>query len=112
MAELARLIGQNDPFAEFGRDGARRAPPAEHPALDWGGQQSGDGYTAPQAPQPLPPDPHPPAPAAKDYYEPGPAAPVYGARPSVSHRWRRATSFITSRPKRRLCGSGARRLRQ
>ena len=24
LAELARLIGQNDPFAEFGRDGARR----------------------------------------------------------------------------------------
>ena len=24
LAELARLIGQNDPFSEFGRDGARR----------------------------------------------------------------------------------------
>ncbi len=31
LAELARLIGQTDPFAEFGRDNARRAatpPPA------------------------------------------------------------------------------------
>ena len=31
LAELARLIGQNDPFAEYGRDNARRAaapPPA------------------------------------------------------------------------------------
>src|ERR1022692_2444606 len=31
LAELARLIGQNDPFAEFGRGNARRAavpPPA------------------------------------------------------------------------------------
>jgi hypothetical protein len=26
LAELARLIGQTDPFAEFGRDSARRAP--------------------------------------------------------------------------------------
>ncbi|MDO8878957.1 MAG: SPOR domain-containing protein [Pseudolabrys sp.] len=25
LAELARLIGQNDPFAEFGRDGSKRA---------------------------------------------------------------------------------------
>ena len=27
LAELARLIGQNDPFSEFGRDGSRRAAP-------------------------------------------------------------------------------------
>ncbi len=27
LAELARLIGQTDPFAEFGRDNARRARP-------------------------------------------------------------------------------------
>ncbi len=37
LAELARLIGQNDPFAEFGRDGTRRAPPPRQPdpAPDW-----------------------------------------------------------------------------
>ena len=28
LAELARLIGQTDPFAEFGRDNARRAAPS------------------------------------------------------------------------------------
>ena len=42
LAELARLIGQNDPFGEFGRSGARQAaaPPVEpaaapepHPAM-------------------------------------------------------------------------------
>lgn len=32
LAELARLIGQNDPFAEFGRDSARRAVPSSAPA--------------------------------------------------------------------------------
>jgi hypothetical protein len=31
LAELARLIGQTDPFAEFGRDSARRAPAARSP---------------------------------------------------------------------------------
>lgn len=47
LAELARLIGQNDPFSEFGRDGARRAAaprapeaapnslPLHEPAPDW-----------------------------------------------------------------------------
>lgn len=34
LAELARLIGQNDPFAEYGRENARRAaPPPPEPAL-------------------------------------------------------------------------------
>ncbi len=42
LAELARLIGQNDPFAEFGRDSGRQADPAatsaprqNEAALDW-----------------------------------------------------------------------------
>ncbi len=36
LAELARLIGQNDPFGEFGREGARRSmPPHPKPATDW-----------------------------------------------------------------------------
>lgn len=42
LAELARLIGQTDPFAEFGRDSARRTaatPSAEQPA--WDAQPSG-----------------------------------------------------------------------
>ncbi|HZL38888.1 MAG TPA: hypothetical protein VFC45_01250 [Pseudolabrys sp.] len=33
LAELARLIGQNDPFAEFGRNNARHAAPP--PAAGW-----------------------------------------------------------------------------
>jgi hypothetical protein len=37
LAELARLIGQTDPFAEYGRDNARRAAaaPVAEPAADW-----------------------------------------------------------------------------
>ncbi len=53
LAELARLIGQNDPFAEFGRDSARRAAPSSAPA--WS------------------------APAAQSQSEAPPAAPKYGA---------------------------------
>jgi hypothetical protein len=37
LAELARLIGQSDPFAEFGQktSGESPAPPAQPPPLDW-----------------------------------------------------------------------------
>ena len=68
LAELARLIGQNDPFAEFGRDSARRAAPSSAPAWSASAAQSqseappatpkygASGYyaasTAPAAPPP------------------------------------------------------------
>lgn len=70
LAELARLIGQNDPFGEFGRDGARRAsaPPAHEPPPSWADEPvpqaaapapqpsaPGNYYAAPQAPPVLPP---------------------------------------------------------
>lgn len=44
LAELARLIGQNDPFAEYGRENARRAAP-QQPAL----ATHHDDYAAPEA---------------------------------------------------------------
>ncbi len=46
LAELARLIGQTDPFGEFGRESARRAPapqPEEH--SDWNRQPAGTAYS-------------------------------------------------------------------
>jgi len=51
LAELARLIGQSDPFAEFGRDNARRgaAPRAAEPAADWAAPPA-----APEAPAAAP----------------------------------------------------------
>ena len=47
LAELARLIGQTDPFGEFGRDSARRAaaPPADD-HTDWNTQPLGTRNTA------------------------------------------------------------------
>jgi len=58
LAELARLIGQNDPFAEFGRANARRAA-APPPTVNW---------------------PAPPAPLAAPAAQPSaPEAPLYGA---------------------------------
>jgi hypothetical protein len=48
LAELARLIGQSDPFAEFGRDGARRATPARpaEPQADWTTQPANPAYAS------------------------------------------------------------------
>ncbi len=60
LAELARLIGQTDPFAEFGRENARRpAAPQPSERNDWNTQplgspfasQGGTTSRAPAAPQ-------------------------------------------------------------
>ena len=60
LAELARLIGQTDPFAEFGRETARRASaPQPGERSDWNAQPLGSPFTpqagaasrAPAAPQ-------------------------------------------------------------
>ncbi len=50
LAELARLIGQNDPFGEFGREGARRSmPPHPKPATDWRPHPEDLSYAPPTA---------------------------------------------------------------
>jgi SPOR domain len=55
LAELARLIGQTDPFAEFGRDSARRpaapppAPQAPPAAPAFGANEYSGAATAPSA---------------------------------------------------------------
>src|SRR5512139_1066474 len=47
LAELARLIGQTDPFGEFGREPARRSsPPQSAERADWNTQPLGTPYTA------------------------------------------------------------------
>lgn len=84
LAELARLIGQNDPFSEFGRPAAARAPAATAPA--WPPQSQ-------PAPQPVAPAPAAPSmeqpyygapgfaarqPYGNDLYQVDPATPVYG----------------------------------
>ena len=74
LAELARLIGQSDPFSEFGRDGARRvaAPPAPpplplEPAPHWDAEPA-EIQPAAEAPAPSYDPP--------GYYQAEPAAPA------------------------------------
>jgi hypothetical protein len=48
LAELARLIGQEDPFGDFGREASRgAAQPASQPAMDWAAPPA-EGYARPQ----------------------------------------------------------------
>src|SRR3954451_2286 len=77
LAELARLIGQNDPFSEYGRD-ARPAAQAPQPAPDHGAHYAPILPAAPQFREPSEPyaqqqpyaqQPYAPEPAA---YEPAP----------------------------------------
>ena len=82
LAELARLIGQNDPFSEFGQNGARRVnpagaapaspPPRPNDALEW----PPTGLSQPQSRQANTRD-LPPVPQRQDYAArmPEPAAP-------------------------------------
>jgi hypothetical protein len=60
LAELARLIGQTDPFAEFGRENPRRVvppPAAKAPPPSFG---PADYFDAPTAPPPRPSPLQPP----------------------------------------------------
>jgi hypothetical protein len=70
LAELARLIGQNDPFAEFGRNNARHAAPP--PAAEWSAPPA-----APETPAAAP------IYGTNDYYaaSTAPAAPPAEAQP-------------------------------
>jgi len=61
LAELARLIGQSDPFAESGRDSVRRATPATEPPASWAPPPAAPAYKSP------PTAPVPRAPAANPY---------------------------------------------
>ena len=76
LAELARLIGQSDPFGEFGREGAsRRAAPqrAAEPVADWSAEPANSVHPG-----------YAPAPAAAQPEMPqgqGYAAPSYGQQP-------------------------------
>src|SRR5215510_7994466 len=49
LAELARLIGQTDPFGEYGRDRAGRASPQPTEYSDWNSQQTRTPYTGQNA---------------------------------------------------------------
>jgi len=88
LAELARLIGRNDPFSEYGRTG-RPAEVPPQPAPDPGARY---GTSLPPAPQfhnepaqPYAQDPAAYAPAAHEpaAYEPPPPPPTPTTTPST-----------------------------
>ena len=89
LAELARLIGQNDPFAEFGRDGGRQAdataPSAARQGEDWPPQTqqrdaAGQVPVAPPLadPQQFRAGSFGQPPFGGDQYQPETEAPAYG----------------------------------
>lgn len=92
LAELARLIGQTDPFGEFGRESSRR-PLASQPEerTDWNTQPAGAAYggqtgadmRSPAATQRLGGNGYYPARSIPDE-EPGPLTQGYGRQPYSS----------------------------
>jgi hypothetical protein len=89
LAELARLIGQNDPFAEYGRQNAaqRALPQAPQLAPEWSAQPAagnaqpgaGQGYVQPPAapPRAAQAAPYAAPPYAPPHYD-APDEPAYG----------------------------------
>ena len=74
LAELARLIGQTDPFGEYGREVARRSPPSQSAArADWN-QPLGTSYSAQYSGDARAPEPAPRC--AGDGYPSAPASPL------------------------------------
>jgi hypothetical protein len=74
LAELARLIGQTDPFGEYGREAARRSPPSQSAArADWN-QPLGTSYTAQYGSDPRESEPAPRY--ADDSFPTSPSAPA------------------------------------
>ena len=74
LAELARLIGQTDPFGEYGREVARRSPASQSAArADWN-QPLGTSYSAQYSGDARAPEPAPRY--AGDGYPSAPASPL------------------------------------
>jgi hypothetical protein len=72
LAELARLIGQTDPFSEFGNDGRRAAAqPAQAPAQNYNDQYGVQGVQAAHDPRQF---------EAQQYRQPTAAPQQYGAQ--------------------------------
>ena len=116
LAELARLIGQNDPFAEYGRQNvAQRAPaPAAPPAPSapsaapqWSAQAPAS-YAPPVSPVPTP-EMHPaeyapPAYGAHGYVEEAADYDQHGYDPSAAHTQAEQHDYYDDVPPRRRMG--------
>jgi hypothetical protein len=110
LAELARLIGQTDPFAEFGREGSRRAAPATapEPQTDWPAQSTNPAFAKEHAAQPAetfdqtPARQPEPQPYGAPNYEPQP----YAGSPYASAAGLYRTSAVTAYPDGTTEGEG------
>jgi hypothetical protein len=78
LAELARLIGQTDPFGDLGKE-PRRAPAQPEPAMDWAPPPP-QAYAPQQPAPPVAPD-FPPQPAG--YYAQPPSGDLYQVEAEV-----------------------------
>ncbi|MGN6573785.1 MAG: SPOR domain-containing protein [Pseudolabrys sp.] len=78
LAELARLIGQTDPFGDLGKE-PRRAAPQPEPVMDWT-PASSQSYAPQQPAPPVAPD-FPPQPA--QHYAQPPASDMYEVEQDV-----------------------------
>ena len=117
LAELARLIGQNDPFAEYGRQNVaqRPAPPVQPPpapqppsaAPQWSAQAPAS-YAPPVSPAPTP-EMHPaeyapPAYGAHGYVEEAADYDQHGYDPSAAHTQAEQHDYYDDVPPRRRMG--------
>ena len=77
LAELARLIGQTDPFGDMGKEPPRRAAAQPEPAMDWAAAQP-QAYAPQQPAPPVAPD-FPP----QSHYAQAPSADLYQVEQDV-----------------------------
>jgi hypothetical protein len=114
LAELARLIGQNDPFAEYGRHNAAprpaapvQAPPAPPAAAQWSAQAPA-AFAPPASPPPAP-EMHPaeyapPAYGAHGYAEEAGGYDQHGYDPNMAPVEGEHQDFYDDVPPRRRMG--------
>src|SRR5258707_293776 len=92
LAELARLIGRNDPFSEYGHSARRAAPPRQQ-APDRGARYD-SGLPAPQFhSEPVQPYAHEPAAGV-----PAEPAPRYSPEPAPPYRNDTAPRYAADYP--------------
>ena len=115
LAELARLIGQNDPFAEYGRQNVAhraaapvQAPPVAPAAAPQWSAPAPAAHAPPISPPPAP-DMHPaeyapPAYGAHGYVEEAGEYDQHGYDPSTAHAGAEQQDFYDDVPPRRRMG--------
>jgi hypothetical protein len=99
LAELARLIGRNDPFSEYGR-AARPAVPTPPPAPDPGARYGTNSSPPQPHNEPVQPYAHEPAAHQPAAYQPAEPAPRYSPEPAPPYRHDAAPRYAADYPPR------------